>query len=140
MRYWDSSALVPLLFEESQTAKMVAVLKEDPGIVTWWGSPVECYSALWRRRRTEQLDDPYFYEMVKRYERLEADLDVVPPVNLVRDGAKRLLRFHPLRAGDALQLAAAHFWCDNQPKNVAFVTLDGVLSSAARAEGFTVLP
>ena len=41
---------------------------------------------------------------------------------------------------DALQLAAALIACEYDPLGLIFVTLDNALASAARAEGFTVLP
>jgi hypothetical protein len=47
---------------------------------------------------------------------------------------------HPLRAADALQLAAALVWCDEAPQGTAFVCLDDRLRDAARREGFAVLP
>ena len=47
---------------------------------------------------------------------------------------------HRLRAMDALQLAAALVACGNDPTTLPFVTLDRDLITAARAEGFTVLP
>jgi len=51
----------------------------------------------------------------------------------------RLLRIHPLRAADALQLAAALTAAEN-PGALAFVSLDDRLSDAARREGFSILP
>jgi hypothetical protein len=37
MRYWDSSALVPLVATEAATARLDALLAADPVILTWWG-------------------------------------------------------------------------------------------------------
>jgi len=54
--------------------------------------------------------------------------------------ARRLLAAHPLRAADALQLAAALVACDERPDVLALVTLDDHLAEAARREGFVVLP
>ncbi len=58
----------------------------------------------------------------------------------MRDQAGRLLRLHPLRAADALQLAAAIIACEHQPESLPLVTLDQRLAEAARREGFAVLP
>ena len=54
--------------------------------------------------------------------------------------AARLLAVHPLRAADALQLAAALLWCEEQPHAEGFVSLDVKLREAAFKEGFTVRP
>lgn len=56
------------------------------------------------------------------------------------DRAKHLAKTHRLRAMDALQLAAALIACGYKPARLPFVTLDIALASAARAEGFIVLP
>ena len=50
------------------------------------------------------------------------------------------LSVHPLRAADALQLAAALLASDHEPQRMEVVCLDERLSEAARIEGFTVLP
>jgi predicted nucleic acid-binding protein len=50
-----------------------------------------------------------------------------------------LLRVHPLRAADALQLAAAIIAADSEPRSLAFVTLDDRLARAAEREGFPVV-
>ena len=47
---------------------------------------------------------------------------------------------HPLKAADALQLAAAYRWAAESPQGYAFVSLDRTLRGAAKAEGFTVVP
>ena len=57
----------------------------------------------------------------------------------LRERAEGLLRRHPLRAGDALQLAAALTWAQSRPKGMRFLSLDARLSEAADREGFTVI-
>ncbi|HEX4157328.1 MAG TPA: hypothetical protein VHY79_02560 [Rhizomicrobium sp.] len=51
----------------------------------------------------------------------------------------RFLCVRPLRAADALQLAAAFIGADRRPPSLEFVTLDERLADAARKEGFAVL-
>ena len=50
------------------------------------------------------------------------------------------MRLHPLRAADALQLAAALEWAKGKPSGRTFITLDKQLALAATREGFMVLP
>jgi predicted nucleic acid-binding protein len=45
---------------------------------------------------------------------------------------------HPLRAADALQLAAAVVAAEGIPASLSIVTLDERLAAAARREGFVV--
>jgi hypothetical protein len=49
-----------------------------------------------------------------------------------------MLRVHPLRTADALQLAAAWLAAERRPPTMTFVTLDARLAEAARKEGFPV--
>jgi hypothetical protein len=71
---------------------------------------------------------------------LSAAWSEVQPTEPVRLRAERLLTVHPLRAADALQLAAALLWGEDTPQGLDFVCLDQNLREAARKEGFAVLP
>lgn len=138
--FWDSSALVPVLVAEARSAEMVALLRSDRAPAVWWGSPVECQSALHRRRREEGLSSAGLAEALGRLERLAEDVDVVAPTSRLRERAGRALGAHPLRAADALQLAAALVWSGEVAAGETFVCLDDRLRDAARREGFQVLP
>jgi uncharacterized protein len=61
------------------------------------------------------------------------------PADAVRRTAERLLRVHPLRCADSLQLAAALISADHDPATLEIVCLDARLTGAARREGFAVL-
>ena len=49
------------------------------------------------------------------------------------------LRVHPLRAADALQLAAAFVAAERRPASLQVVTLDERLADAMRKEGFALV-
>jgi hypothetical protein len=49
VRFWDSSALVPLILREPRTDWAKRLLDEDGELVVWWGSAIECASAIARR-------------------------------------------------------------------------------------------
>ena len=66
--------------------------------------------------------------------------NVVQPGDELSSKALRLLGVHPLRAADALQLAAALLWAREIPGGRDFVCLDERLRTAAILEGFHVLP
>lgn len=63
----------------------------------------------------------------------------IDPSDLIRDAANRFLRVHPLRAADALQLAAAFVAAERRPSTLQMITLDERLAEAARKEGFVVI-
>ena len=64
-------------------------------------------------------------------------LEIVP-TDAMRAHALRLLRVHPLRAAEALRLAAALVWADAQSGHT-LVTFDERLAHVAELEGFRVL-
>ena len=77
---------------------------------------------------------------LRRLQEIVTQSTSILPSDMLRARAERLIGAHPLRAADALQLAAALAWCEEQPWNEAFVCLDKRLRAAARQEGFSVLP
>ena len=50
MRFWDSSAIIPLIVEESASARIRDVYESDRGMLVWWGTLVEGRSCLARHR------------------------------------------------------------------------------------------
>jgi predicted nucleic acid-binding protein len=140
MRFWDSSAMVPLILVQPDTDRVVPLAREDAGVVAWWGSPVECASASARLHREGLLSQKDLARAAEVQARLFEGAEQVLATDDVRARAVRLLGVHALRAADSLQLAAALAWCRERPEGHDFVCLDDRLRSAAVLEGFRVLP
>jgi hypothetical protein len=138
LRFWDSSAIVPLIVTEASTERLLASAAQDPVMCVWWATEVECASALSRLEREGALADSAMTAAVERLERLAESWNEVQPTAALRGIARRLLRVHPLRAADSLQLAAAIIASEGRPSSLNIVTLDERLASAARREGFSV--
>lgn len=120
---------------------MVSLHESDPEIVLWWGSPVECASAVARIRREDRLRSAEEARILGGLESIRSSSHEIQAGEELRRIAHRLLRVHPLRAADALQLAAALTWAGSPPfEGAQFVTLDDRLAEAAGLEGFVVLP
>lgn len=137
MRFWDSSAVVPLLVAERAT---VAVRRlRDQGMAAWRFTPLEVLSGLHRRHREGALGDVALRDAQGGLAELERVWVTIADVEPVERQARRLLAVHPLRTADALQLAAALVASDGRPALLPFVTLDRRLADAARREGFKVL-
>ena len=136
MKFWDSSALVTLVLQQPRTNESRGVLEQDSEIVAWWGSAVECASAIARLHRDGQLSEPAEREARALLDALRLSWFEVQPGDAVREQALRLLRVHPLRSADALQLAAALEWAGAPPQG-DFVTYDDRLRAAAVREGFS---
>jgi predicted nucleic acid-binding protein len=139
VRFWDASAIAPLLVAEPSTRDLQALAAKDPGMLVWWGSEIECVSALARLERDGALSLQAIALALKRLGQLAAGWHEVDPSDAVREAAVRFLRVHPLRAADALQLAAAFLGAERRPASLEIVTLDDRLAAAARKEGFVVL-
>ncbi len=140
IRYWDASAVVPLLVAEARTAPLEALRSDQSGIVTWWGTVVECASAVARMGREDTIEPAEARRAFARLGEFQQSWAEVEPVEALREQGVRLLRLHSLRAVDALQLAAALVVSRHRPANLEFVCLDRRLASAAEREGFKVIP
>lgn len=138
MKFWDSSAIVPLLVRQAETAPVRAIATDDSEMLVWWATPVECASALARLERERTLGERAAHAAFDRLRQFGAGWHEVDANDAVREAATRFLRVHALRAGDALQLAAAFVVSGGQPSSLEIVTLDERLSSAARREGFVL--
>ena len=139
MKFWDASALVPLLISEPATKAVRSIVSRDPAMLVWWASEVECVSALARLERDGDLDAPAVAEALARLKQLASGWHEVEAGDAVRETAIRFLRVHPLRAADALQLAAAFVAAERRPPSLQIVTLDDRLALAARKEGFVLV-
>jgi len=140
MRFWDSSAIVPLCLKETASEAAKDLLKGEEDIVVWWTTRIECLSALSRRQREKTLSSGDGLKAMAILSALAAAWSEVQPTEMVRQRAERLLSVHPLRAADALQLAAALVWAQETTRGLEFVCLDQNLREAALKEGFSILP
>ena len=57
MKFWDTSALAPLLWDEQDSTTRSKELKNDPILVVWWATAVEIESALFRRLAKGEIDE-----------------------------------------------------------------------------------
>lgn len=139
MKFWDSSAIVPLLLPEAPADMLFDLLEREPVMLVWWGTPVECASAVARREREGGLRVAEASAALERLRDLANGWQEILPGDAIRATAQRLVRVHPLRAADSLQLAAAVVAADQERSTLEFVSLDERLREAASREGFPVV-
>lgn len=139
MKFWDASAIIPLLADELARDRLLEILEDDSEIVAWWGTPVEIASAIARRERDKLLNANEVEAALATAHQLADSWHEIVPSASVRRTAERLIRLHPLRAADSLQLAAALIAADHDPATLDIVCLDARLAAAARREGFRIL-
>jgi predicted nucleic acid-binding protein len=140
VKFWDTSAIVPLLVVEPSSGTAKTILSEDPSVVVWWGTRTECVSALNRQLRDGNLGNEDERQARHVLQQLADTWSEVQPSEVLRGTADRLLAVHVLRAADAFQLAAALHWSQGRPMNRHVVSFDTRLRDAAYKEGFTILP
>jgi predicted nucleic acid-binding protein len=139
VRFWDASAVVPLLIQQQRTTFASRLWGADPEVAVWWGTRVECHSAIARTLRQNAIDRAGAARGIERLSHIESQWLEVEPSVAVRDEACRLLRAHPLRAADALQLAAALRLSDEIGDRVAMICFDARLADAARLEQLPIV-
>ena len=124
MRFWDANAVVPLIVNEQRSADMRALLNSDGDQVVWWGTRPECVSALARKGRERAISPMGEAQARVVLFHLSTSWNEVQPSDRLRALAENFLVVYPLKAADALQLAAAFVWCGGQTRGREFVCLD----------------
>ena len=140
MNFWDTSALVALGVDEPHREHALGVLTGDDRMAVWWGTTVEYVAAVSRREREGILATAEASELLARLHALSRAWYEVQPDRRVKELAERLLRVHPLRAADGLQLAAALAAAEEVPSSIGFVCFDARLNQAASRKGFALPP
>jgi len=138
VKFWDTSAIVPLCVNEPRSAGVRNILVEDPSIVVWWATRTECVSAFMRQIRDTNLHAGGERQARHVLQTLARAWTEIQPNEVLRGTAERLLAVHSLTAADAFQLAAALQWCQRETQDMFFVTFDDRLRDAAHKEGFTI--
>ena len=139
MKFWDSSAIVPLVSLEEASPGCQRFLRKDPGVVVWALTPVEVQSALLRKRRFGETTPQELRRSRDRLRQLSRTWNEVQDLERVVERSIRVMDLHELRSLDALQLAALLLASGDKPSRLPFVVLDQKLAEAAEREGFEVL-
>ena len=140
--YLDTSALVKLYINEPGSERVEELASEYSGnsVAICSITQVEFAAAIWRRRRTGELDG----EEVKLAIELFSARIRTEFVRYLIDGwtldlASELISRHPLRGYDAVQLAGCLSLARVMPDPPTFVCADRRLLAAAESEGLPVL-
>jgi predicted nucleic acid-binding protein len=96
MKFWDASAIVPLLMTEPTTKAVQTLAEKDPTMLVWWAAELECASAIVRLERDAALDDAAVTQAFHRLRQLAHTWHEVDPSDSIREAAVRILRVHHL--------------------------------------------
>jgi predicted nucleic acid-binding protein len=133
MRYFDASALAKRYVREKGSVKVRRLLSSDLAATSRY-SAVEIASALARRTREGAISPD---DRDRAMAALQTDLSAMLIVELTAEvviRAQALLQRHPLRAGDAVQLASCLRLREELEDDVSLVAFDERLVAAARKE------
>jgi predicted nucleic acid-binding protein len=136
-RYFDASALAKRYLDEAGSVA-VRRLTASGTVATSRLSEIEITSAVERRVREGVLSRDDRSAIAAALSRDLASMIIVELTADIATLAKDLLGRHPLRSGDAIQLATAVYLASQLGRRPPFVVFDDRLAAAAAAEGLTV--
>lgn len=139
MKFWDSSAVLPLLVGEAKSKESKKIFDEDDAIALWWGTEIECISALARKEREGNLTISQYAAAEKILKNIVESSIIILPSSELKKVAQRLLRTHSLRAADAVQLAAPIVLAGDRLSALTMITFDTQLQFSAQREGLQVI-
>jgi predicted nucleic acid-binding protein len=129
MVFWDSSAVVPLLFQEAQSQRAMKVWHDTDGHIAWDWLRVEVEAALIRRKAGVEIWSQW--RLLQRgFTFLCIDGDEISSLLALNRG-------FGLRAADAGHLFVFDRLCGQLPE-LSLLTFDKELSETARRLGLPV--
>jgi uncharacterized protein with PIN domain len=95
VRFWDTSALIPLVLAETGSAQARRWLAEDHDVIVWTLARVEALSAIARRRREARASARALDAAREALLAGWPHWSEVTAVELVRRHAERIVETHP---------------------------------------------
>ncbi len=145
IHYFDSSAMVKIYLDEigSDWVETVCLQNSEGEIGISQIAGAEVAAAINRRYRAGDIDATTLESALNAFEVDFSHFFVRIPVSLpIIQRAMKLIRRHPLRGYDAVQLATALEWADRLTDfglaKPIFVGADTVLNQAAVSEGLQI--
>jgi predicted nucleic acid-binding protein len=132
--YLDTSSLAKLYVEEEGSDAVRTALLEGDIVATSLVSYAEMASAVYRRLREKRMSKKESRRLLDVFELDWDRFGKIPIDDSLLKRTKKLLSKHPLRALDAVHLAAALHFQEALEEPVTFLTADHRLLKAARQE------
>lgn len=138
--YWDTSAILPLVFAEEHSKSVRVFLEREnalPGYSCFF-SLLEIESALNRRISEGTLKLTDLAEVRLKVRTLELGVSLIwPNMAILTESRKAAIQFN-LRPGDALQLASCHALMETT-HDIFFICLDARLNKSAKASNLNCI-
>ena len=136
--YADTSALAKRFWREPDTDLILSALADAKAVASASLGYVELVSATCRAARRVDVAQKDVPRVLAAIEEDWNDVVRIPVDEGVINTAAALVQEHPLRAYDAVHLAAALRWQSLVGERVMFLAFDKELLKAASAEGLMV--
>lgn len=136
----DSSALVKFFVHEEGREAVLDALGDAAIASSSRLAYVECRAAISRARREGRMDNRGESQAGRSLDRTWPQLQVIELDDALMSRAGDLSTEQPLRASDAIHLAAAELISEGASADVTFACWDRRLWDAASAAGFSLLP
>jgi len=136
--FWDSSSFVPLCVTQEASHQAQQLVREY-SFVTWWATAIEVASAIERLTRTGDISPEESQAAHWRRKKLLRACKVIQAEGAVLDQAQEIILRFPLKAADALQLAAAWVWTMGDPSGSTLISGDRQVLVVAKDMGFKTI-
>ncbi len=138
--YVDSSALVKAFIDEPGRDELLEILAGATVVATVRLAYVETRAAFARAARERRLTGSEVRSASRALDQRWTQLAIVELDDTLAREASSLADAHPLRASDAVHLAAALSIAADEPRSVTFACWDAQLWDEARKTSFSMVP
>jgi uncharacterized protein len=135
--YLDSSALVKRYVQEDGSSTVDQLFQSPQVLITSSLTYAEIYAALCRLHRAQNMNKQTLTRILAHFEDDWQDLHVIDFHTDVRSHVPTIIREHPLRGADVVQLASA-LSAHERNIDLRFVCADHRLCNAATDVGLSV--
>ena len=137
--YLDTSSLVKLYVQETESAEVKQIVQAAEVIATSHLAYVEARTAFARKRRERDVTPKDYRTVLQDFEHDWESYFLVDVSDVLIKLAARLAEKHALRGYDAIHLASAVTVRRHGDQPVTFSCFDARLSQAARREGLKIV-
>lgn len=138
--YLDTSALVKRYFLEPYSDDVISMWKSATQIITSFVAYAETMASIYRKKREAGLADKLIRKITESFHRDWESFIHVEVNDALNRYIDQVVKRHPLRGFDAIQLASAMVIHERFPEDLIFACFDDRLVHAAGSEGIEIFP
>ena len=133
--YLDTSTYLKIFVKESGSIQARELVKKHR-VLSSAIVPVECFSALSRKKHACELKTQEFETLIKKIRESLAHIEIIRLTDDVLAKAEHIVKSSPIRSLDALHIASALIFQDAMQIPLPFITSDHRQLETAHGHGF----